>query len=477
MRAREFLSESEGGLIRRGQEVSQGKTITFAKGPDRINLDSTVVIPTGPELRYETEQELEQGLKDVLADLGNPIVQYYSKVTNKSGAALITLWTTASQQKIAFVKFAAAKKSGAFPITWTNADFGRETGYQQADNKIAERAQFKLKPTDLFQTDEDLQIISLSDNIKDRSDLSPEIKQQIKSLLANVASGNKAPVPGADQYMTTYEVDLGESAAPIALATGNFVSGSYQEAERALLAPLGLKWSSIQSVIFPGSGSQHLYDSYLRLEKGTTLKVSSKDKKGGAAASVSGLIKDIEENPERFQGVTDRREFQEILQIVKTISAKENTAVIGPLKLAVQFEILNANEAAEIQNRWGKGLPYTPDAVWAKTPGIVKALQRKSAKFQDPAYDFGYHMLAGVAELVADRINQMSGLSDFFKAILERSTMIQVKARMQKSGNGASFTNFQVIYPPVFEGSIKVVAGNNYMATRKPIGKLSFKIP
>jgi len=151
--------------------------------------------------------------------------------------------------------------------------------------------------------------------------------------------------------------------------------------------------------------------------------------------------------------------------------------VDGPLKLAVQFEIINANEAAEIKNRWGKGLPYTPDAAWAQTAGIVSALQRKGAKFQDPAYDFGYHMLAGVAELVADKINAMPGLSDFFKAVLERSTMIQVKARMQKSGNGASFTDFQVIYPPVFQGSIKVVAGNNYMATRKPIGKLSFKIP
>jgi hypothetical protein len=474
MRARDFILESEGGIIRRAQEVSQGKTITFAKGEQRINLDSTMVIPADPEVRYDSEPELEQGLKDALAELGNPNVQYFGKATNKSGAALITIWTTADQQKIAFVKFANAKKAGAFPITWTNADFGRETGYQQADNKIAERAQFKLKPTDLFQTDVDLNILDLPNSLKERSDLSPEINQQIKSLLENVATGRNTPVPGAEQYLSTYEIDLGESAAPIALSTGRFVSGSYQEAEQALLAPIGLKWTDIQSVIFPGSGSQHLYDSYLRLDKGNTLKVSSKDKKGGAAAAVTGLIKDIEENPERFASVTSNRKFQEILKIVKIVA--ENSAVDGPLKLAVQFELIDATEAAEIKNRWGKGLKYTPDAVWAKTPGIVAALKRKGAKFEDPAYDFGYHMLAGVAELVADRINQMPGVSDFFKAVLERSTMVQVKARMQKSGNGAAFTNFQVIYPPVFEGSIKVVASNNYMATRRPIGKLSFKI-
>ena len=105
------------------------------------------------------------------------------------------------------------------------------------------------------------------------------------------------------------------------------------------------------------------------------------------------------------------------------------------------------------------------------------ALKRKGAKFQDPAYDMGFHILAGVAELVADKLNQMPGISDFFKAVLERSTMVQVKAGMQKSGNGANFNSFQVVYPPVFNGIIKVVAGNNYMATRKPIGKISFKIP
>ena len=74
MRARDFILESEGGIIRRAQEVSQGKTVTFAKGEQRINLDSTMVIPADPELRYETEQELEQGLKDALAELGNPTV-------------------------------------------------------------------------------------------------------------------------------------------------------------------------------------------------------------------------------------------------------------------------------------------------------------------------------------------------------------------------------------------------------------------
>ena len=122
MRAFEIITESEGGIIRRAQEVSQGKTITFAKDDKKINLVSTTVIHE-TELKYETQPELEQGLKDALAALGNPAVYYYSKVQGKSGAALITSWEDENKKPIAFVKFANVKKAGAFPITWTNADF------------------------------------------------------------------------------------------------------------------------------------------------------------------------------------------------------------------------------------------------------------------------------------------------------------------------------------------------------------------
>ncbi len=76
----------------------------------------------------------------------------------------------------------------------------------------------------------------------------------------------------------------------------------------------------------------------------------------------------------------------------------------------------------------------------------------------------------------AELVHQFKNIDSFFRAVLERSTMIQVKAKMQKSGTGAFFSNFTVIYPPVFSGGIKVVAGNNYMASRRPIGKISFKI-
>lgn len=476
MRAFEIIIESEGGIVRRAQEVAGGKTVTFAKGEEKINLQSTVVVPEDA-LKYETTEELTSAVNESLQANGNPTVLWSNKPGTKGGAALITLWTNDKNQKISFIKYVGTKKEGNIPITWTNKDFGTATGYKQADNAVAQRAQFNLKPAALLPGNTELQIgaIAKSLNVVDRTDLPDDIKQQVPILIQQVVEGNKTPVPGAAKYATTYEVDLGEIAAPLALSTGNFVSGSYKEAEQSLLTPLGVTWQSLQSVMFPSGGSNALYDSYLRINKDVILKVSSKDKKGGAAAAVTGLVKDIETAPERFTNITNKKEYQEILDIVKIISA--NSAKEGPLVLAVQFGFITEDDKNNILANWGKGIKYNAQLPWATTPGVQAAFKRKGAKFQDPAYDMGYHALGGIAEMVADKLNQMPGISDFFKAVLERSTMVQVKSTVQKSGDGAAFTNFQVIYPPVFNGIIKVVAGNNYMATRKPIGKISFKIP
>lgn len=472
MRAFEIIAESSGGIIRRAQEVSQGKPVTFAKGDDKISLVSAIVVPEEGD-KYETKEELVKGIQTALAANGNPQV-LWTKEPKNGGAAVITIWKNSQNKLVAFIKTANIKKPGAFPIVWTNSDFASDTGYQQSESKVAERAQFNLKPQSILPPNTELNVNAIpgSLNLESNKDLPDDARQQIPQLIQNVLEGKKDPILGAGKYATTYEVDLGETAAPIALATGNFVTGSYQEAENSLLKPLGLSWKNLTTVTFPGGGSNLLYDSYLLINKDTTLKISSKDKKGGAAAAVTGLMKDIENNPERFKGITDKKDFQEILEYVKIIS--DNRADTGPLVLAVNFGMITEEEKNVILSNLGKGLKRNPTQTFS--PGISAALKRKGAKFEDPAYDLGYHQLAGVAELVADRLNQMPNISDFFKAVLERSTMVQVKSRIQKSGEAAAFASFQVIYPPVFDGTIKVVAGNNYMSTRRPIGKISFKI-
>lgn len=474
MRVIEIIQESQGGLVRRGQEVSQGKTVTFSKGNTELSLVGTITIPE-IETHYETQEDLAEALKATLEVNGNPTVLHYGNIPKNGGAALIVIFKDSNEQQFAFVKFANKKSAGNIGIKWANADFGRETGFTQSNNAIAQRAQFNIKPKELFQADADLDIASLPQALKPTNNpaITPEITQQIQHLLTNVVNGDRTPVPGAAPNAVTYEVDLGESAAPIALATGNFVSGSYSEAENVLLKPLGLTWKSAQSVLFPSAGDNQLYDSYLQFGQ-FTLKISSKDKKGGAAASISGILKDIKENPERYTKITSDKKYSQVLYFIDKISS--SSAIQGPLILAQELGFIDSNDDANLLANYGKGLPYKTYG-WTQTPGIQAALNRKGATFNDPSYDMSFHILGGIAELVVDHLNTLPNMSNFFKAVLSNSTMVQVKSKVAKVGDGAAFTDFNVIYPPVFNGVIKIMAGNNYMATRRPIGRISFKIP
>jgi hypothetical protein len=60
--------------------------------------------------------------------------------------------------------------------------------------------------------------------------------------------------------------------------------------------------------------------------------------------------------------------------------------------------------------------------------------------------------------------------------------MIQVKTKLTVTKDtetvqgGAFFSNFEVIYPPVFTGKILMDPSSNYYATRRPVGKIGFAI-
>ena len=102
MRFNEFIAESEGGIIRRGQEVAGGKTVTFANGDQKINLQGTLVVPED-ELKFETAKELTDAVNATLRANGNPKVQWSNNPGAKGGAALITLWADENNQKIALL--------------------------------------------------------------------------------------------------------------------------------------------------------------------------------------------------------------------------------------------------------------------------------------------------------------------------------------------------------------------------------------
>jgi hypothetical protein len=506
MRAIEFLKESSGGMMRRAEESNRGKVVSFRNPQgDNINLLDAFVIPEEGD-QVEDQPELDQGLRQYLGSKSIALndakflpPQFGLTTPEKAGAALVLVFYDEQLKKnIAYIALKQKKKPGAYPIFLSNTEFTSLTGYVLMDGKVPgsgkmsstqERAQMKLKPIDVIPTNVEIPTDSIPAQaqqfISRRTDLDEEVKHQIVELLENVLEGKAQGVPGADQFLKAYEIDLGETAAPMALVKNNFVTGAYTEAEAGVLAPLGASFATIRSVKFPSSGTENLYDSYLVIDDRNILRVSSKDKSGGAKASVIGILKDIQKYPERFEGLFQDPEMNKILETIKTINDpdketyvgksprwKRNGSIAGALQLGVQLAVITKDQSDRIMTIIDSD---TKTLTERQLGDLAKLLDYKGTRDTTrPDYRIGWHLLAAVATEVCNRINSNPKVDAFFKAVLERSNMIQVKTRMSKDANGAYFSQFEVIYPPVFTGKMTMDSSTNFYATREPVGKLGF---
>jgi len=399
----------------------------------------------------------------------------WNLVNTNGRAALVTLWKNGRGETVAFVKLFNTKSAGAVPFFWSNSDFARDTGYSINDN-VQQKTDLNLTPSVVvgdgryMTVDEIMETIQT--NLPTHTEIPQDVRQQSIQLVKNVYAGFDTPVANAAQYATSYEVSLGEIAAPIALLTGHFVSGDYREVEDQLLKPMGSSWRKIKLIGYPMSDREALIDSYLIL-KNDKIGISSKDGKGGAAASITSLTSAIERNPERYEDLVESGKYKSLFSVMKVV--KDKSAEEGPLVLGVLYKIITPAMRDEIKRAIAD--PHMDKKHLSKE---LKALLKNpvtNPNVNSPNYTVGYHLLTIVAHSVTDHLNKNSKfVTDFFREILSRSNMLQVKTSVKKTGNGASFSNFQVIWPPVFTGTVKFFSRKNYSASSRPGGKICFKI-
>ena len=496
MRYNEILTEATRGMFIRSQERAmftntEGRTITaignviFPEDAlfydndtiDNLPLEAKELPPAEQKKLLKTgQQKVMEVLNIYRRQTRIPLANWH--VINTVGrAAMITLWKNDRNETVAFVKLFNAKSMGAIPFFWSNADFARETGYS-IRNASQQKSDLNLKPSTVVGTDANLTIDEaieqIETNIATHDELAPDIRFQVVNLIKNVESGFVSPVANASIYSNSYEVDLGETAAPIALLTGHFVSGAYQQVEEQLLKPMGSSWRKIKRISYPMNDSEVLVDSFLILNKGTKIGVSSKDKKGGAAASITSLTSEIETNPERYVDLQEQKKYKYLFNILNLL--KDKSAEDGPLELGIIYKVITKEERAEI-----KKAIADPNMDKKQLSQNLKTLL-KNPIYQpiktNQNYTIGYHLLTTVAHIVSEQyLNKNTKIvSQFFKDIMSRSNMIQVKTSMKKVGDDAYFSNFSVIWPPTFTGTVRFYSRKNYSASSRPTGKMSFKI-
>jgi len=469
--------------------------------------------PQDLELNPEEEQLVENTLNPaahtefMLADILNWIrsqgamIDYAVPPKPTDGAAIVViLGDIEGKNKIACVHWVKTKKNEIPPIFWKTIRFEEATGWIQGNagkSATAKAAHLKMDPSDLLQHGKRYNVADVPDMVElgplaERSDLDQALKDGIPNLLRDVLNNpSPVPVPGLEKYMREIEVVLGETAAPLALVTGNRVSGSWDQVNEQLLEPLGLQWSDFTQVSYGQKGGE-LEDSEL-FAGDTKLMVSSKDSNGGAAASLKGFIETLDKNPDQFgSGTKFYLANADILDILRIIY--DESSFDGILYVARELEFIDESEEDYIRNIYRKKQGSMDDAqMFPNLPTVLKAKglvgaeitnskgqkvkSKQGVDMSNPKYQFGYHLFGNLAVMIQKYFaepSRQTKVTNIFKAVLNKADMVQVYTHTKNDKNGAYFSNFKVTWPPTFTGKIVILA-DHYTAMAPAGKKISFK--
>jgi hypothetical protein len=467
------------------------------------------------ELNPEEEQLVENTLNPaahtefMLADIlkwirsQSAIIDYAKPPKPSDGAAIVVvLGDTEGNNKVACVHWTKTKKDAVPPIFWKTIEFERATGWIQGNagkSATAKAAHLKMDPSDLLQHGQRYSVTDVPDMVEagplaSREDLDPALKAGIPALLRDVLNNpTPVPVPGLEKYMREIEVVLGETAAPLALASGNRITGSYDDVVTHLLSKMEppLSWADFTEVSYGQKGGE-LEDSELWAGD-MKIMVSSKDSNGGAAASLKGFVETLDKHPDQFgPGTAFYKANKEELDIFRTIYDEQSYD--GVLKVSRNLKFINQAEEDYIRSIYKKQtgnmddikmFPNLPTVLKAK--GIIgtevinskgqKVKSKQGVDLNNPKYQFGYHLFGNLAVMIQKyfaepaRQNKITGI---FKAVLNKADMVQVYTHTKNDANGAYFSNFKVSYPPTFAGKIIILA-DHYTSSAVAGKKISFK--
>lgn len=452
-----------------------------------VELDSEDNGSAAGPATVSAEDQFQEELKQE-TDLNINNVKWAGGQKPSTGFAAIVVELTSDKGREFVGKYFRAKRPDGH-IFWQVSDFIRDlqkVGIPLQTKKSATSrgtsGAINIGPRELGVTDRVIGLANLVSEVRKGVEANDKIPAQEKNTIAELIENlGGDTVQINPEYKANYEVQLGEVAAPLAITRGINVSGAVADAENQLLNLLdpGTKFTNIQQVEYPDNIAEKLVDSYLITPNGSRVGISSKDKRGGAAASISSIIETVENKIDTIEErVPDfKTRYSQYLEWLETI--KESTGKSVAYNLAAAMGIIT-EEVAEQALEAMKTNPADEQSLRAIDNGkfydLTIGFDGYDPKTEHPMYKLHYHAAASLARIVANKFNQdKEEVYKFFATVLESSNMIQVLTSLKAKDDQGHFDNFKVIYPPVFEGDIKLEAGSYFFAQKPPQG-FTFKI-
>lgn len=452
MRFEHILTEAKGlfgrlpgdKFVHTDGREAEFQRIDFYPDPDQAQFES-------PEQRDLAIKQYEDNVKTKIDWINSP--------TNSSLGFAIAVLNNREGGVMLWGRYLQKTKHDMLGM-WTNKEV--PAGWSLA-TKGAKKLQAGYDPQNLIKTEN---VFMTTAQVIDTvgKNAPKEVAPILTDVLYGLATGQpRTKFPNMADQMEALRDYFGEIMQPLALE-GGLIKGQAEDARRVLAD--SADWSSCK-MMWPMSMNAALCDSFLIAPNGQEIGISSK---GGAGAKASAKnLHDAYLKAEK-EGNTELIESAKYaITVVKVIA--ENSAKDGPIELGKLLKIPGVDDqlSAEVTNYINTGK--------RDFEGISQASANLLSGFKVnndvKGFNTGYAIMAAVAKTVAKEINKNPEFTKGALALLNQSSIIQVYTSMVKQGEDAVLKDFRAVYPPNFEGQIKVDGGKNYYSSRIQ-GKLAF---
>ena len=373
----------------------------------------------------ESAEELNQFIEDQETILGQPI-QWTNIATPRSLGVGIAEFKDNTGNSVYFGRYFQSINRNKIENYWPNSSIPGGYVYQ---GSAAKKVVSGLMPQDVLKKfnslyPEDI----LNDVVEKFGDQSP-----LTNLTRDVVNGKQFPITFSSEGIdfAGFRDYFCEILQPIAMIRGQF-TGNAGDAAKKFMGSMGFDDCVID---FSTGKSTGLYDSLLTNSKGKQIKVSTK---GGAGAKAS--VKNLVDTVEELKKSGDSRLLKTYADTVKLIEKIQQAGQAGaPLELALEFDLLNAKEVAQI-----KSLKDNPDVTL--TPKLREMYDSRGSR--DPENDIPYYrMIAAVAHRVADLVNEQTDFSTAATDILNNGALVQVYTKASQGNGTITLQGFETVYP------------------------------
>ena len=271
----------------------------------------------------------------------------------------------------------------------------------------------------------------------------------------NIAQSNNInqPIKDGGEHLGIIQKYAGEYLGPLALIADNITDS---DVTAALKAHNQTSFTG-SKIMFPTSTTQTLIDSIVQFPNGIKMKISSKQKTGGGAASALSGLKITPEIEKAYPSGT---------HIIKTLI--EKSAILGPLILAVELGIIKEEDKVIMET--GKSLE-----VSQLSSRLKEILSNQASTTQSSGYRVFFHLMMGITNQLSVIVNSGKEFGKAVLAALNNNSYIQLLTNGQLWGAKDLKLSYSTKFPIVYKGEIVLWTQKNYYATGIK-GKANFKL-